>query len=171
MIKQTKNLLRHFLDQFLAIVLIGYAIASMCNSPKSAAATFRRIGDLPGRNFCSNVRGISPDGIHVFGTSPSELNPGEPNSPGQLGEAFTWNSEEEIHGLGQPPGAVPPDGRFIGISKSSSRDGRLVVGTNLFESAFGDIVSSEAFLWSSDEGFMDLGPLPQGFVTSTVLLT
>jgi len=106
-------------------------------------ATFESLGVLPGGQN-SMAHAVSADGTIVVGQSESSLGP-------MSGiEAFRWNENEGIVGLGDLPGGI-----FTSFAHGVSSDGNIIVGTG-----WGDGFT-EALRWENNvmEG---IGFLPGG---------
>src|SRR3972149_3043660 len=91
-INPTRNtLMKNTRNTLLAAVLLA-----LCCRAGHAAATFTRLGALPGGFVASGGRGVSADGSVVMGYGNSAS--GE--------EAFRWTSGGGMVGLGDLPGGV-----------------------------------------------------------------
>jgi probable HAF family extracellular repeat protein len=113
--------------------------------PNSAlAATFQRLGHLPGGGLGSGAGALSADGSVVVGASDIGLLWAQ--------EAFRWTSGGGMVGLGHLPG-----GGADSSAEAVSADGSVVVGYSDTAAAF-----AEAFRWTSGGGMVGLGHLPGG---------
>jgi probable HAF family extracellular repeat protein len=103
------------------------------------------LGDLPGGDTNSAAYGVSADGRTVIGASSSNLGD----------EAFIWDENNGMRGLGMPPGWTSSGATAV------SADGTIVVGG-------GDTPDgSRGFLWTEAGGFtiLNLSPVDQGFTS------
>jgi probable HAF family extracellular repeat protein len=125
----------------IAIVASAMLLAVLARPSAVPAATFLRLGDLPGGNYASGANGVSSDGCAVVGVGNSATG----------SEAFRWTLAEGMIGLGDLPGGSTNSGAW-----NVSGDGRVVVGTSA--SANG----TEAFRWTANTGMIGLGDLPGG---------
>jgi probable HAF family extracellular repeat protein len=121
-----QNVLR--LVRFSLAVALMFALGT---EPRSEAANFQGLGDLPGGAFASRASAVSADGLTVvgYGGSPKEIDY----------EAFRWTEATGMVGFG-----------VFSFAWGVSRDGLIVVG--------GD--GREAFRWSPGTGMVGLSVLP-----------
>lgn len=126
----------HSLVAFVALVLVSLV------SPLPAA-TFTRLGDLPGGSFDSDALGISATGGVVVGDSSSTKG----------FEAMRWTLSGGMVGLGSLPGGLS----FDSLAEAVSADGSVVVGRSQ-----GTAPVETAFRWSAATGMVDLGKLAGG---------
>jgi probable HAF family extracellular repeat protein len=115
------------------------------------------LGHLPG-GFQSSALGVSADGSAIVGRSNS-VNSDEGGTYSGLSEAFRWNSDDGMVGLGFLPGGITSS-----VARAVSADGSVVVGSSGSGSV--DAGAQEAFRWTSDGGMVGLGDLPGGHVRS-----
>jgi probable HAF family extracellular repeat protein len=101
------------------------------------------LGDLPGGNDDTVVRGISDDGEIIVGTGRSGKEP-------LITEAFRWTAKSGMVGLG----ALRED-TFESTANDASLDGSIIVGDNIATS----FVRDEAFIWSETGGMRSLQEL------------
>jgi len=104
------------------------------------APAFMGVGDLDGQNFASEALGLASNAPVVVGTSQSKA---------ALDEAFRWDPDGGIAGLGDLPG-----GSTFSIATDASGDGSVVVGRSNSDNG------TEAFLWTEADGMIGLGDLP-----------
>ena len=123
----------------LLLVTIAY-------STTIQAATFTRLGDLPGGIFESFAHSISADGTVVVGESRT--------SNGI--EAFRWTMNSGMVGLGDLSGGV-----FLSRANGVSADGSVIVGSGTNASG------TEAFRWTMNDGMVGLGDFPGSAFEST----
>ena len=123
----------------LASGLAGSGLSEVrgTNSRTATAATFRRLGDLPGGAFSSEANAVSADGFVVVGKSAS-------SSSGE--EAFRWTSAQGMVGLGLPNEAASSTASDV------SADGSVVVGTAYHGGWFGVI---SPFRWTAGTGAVE----------------
>lgn len=106
----------------------------------AATRTMRGLGSLPGGGLYSEAVAVTSDGATVVGRS------GSGNAPeGSGSEAFVWDAERGMRGLGDLPGSV-----FHSEALDVSDDGQTVVGFSVTEA------TSEAFLWRPETGMQSL---------------
>ncbi len=101
------------------------------------------IGDLPGGEFRSTARGVSPRGDILVGSSSSE------RSGENSGETYRWTAETGMVALGDLPG-----GSFRSGASAISADGLVIVGGGRSEQGL------EAYRWTAETGMVGLGDLP-----------
>ncbi len=97
------------------------------------------MGDLPGGEFRSDARGVSPDGRIIVGWGKSDKG----------SEAFRWTAETGMVGIGDLGG-----GTFSSSARAISADGLVIVGGSNSHNG------TEAFRWTAESGMVGLGALP-----------
>lgn len=123
------------------VIVVGALLAP---APAYAqTATFTPLGHLPGPYPATSAVDVSEHGAFVAGTSRSYV--------GYWGEAYRWDSDQGMVGLGLLPGHNQSHAGAI------SPDGGSVVGYGVAAPN-----NWEAFAWSSDTGMFGLGDLPGG---------
>ncbi len=128
-----------FVHAMIAAFAVGIAVLP---SHAQRTAAFSGLGDLPGGDVNSVSHGISADGSTAIGWS--LYGDGFPG----LAQAFRWNAEEGMIGIGFLPGGSESHANRV------SSDGRWIVGNG--SSSQG----GQAFRWSTVTGMQGLGDLP-----------
>ncbi len=126
-------------------------------------SNFGDIGGVPGKEYLTFARDISTDGSTVVGVSGTVSSANAANVNGNWyeypvsvdAEAFVWNPEQGIMGLGDLSG-----GSIFSAAYGVSADGSTVVGQS--SSANG----TEAFVWTAGSGMVGLGDLAGGVFAS-----
>src|SRR5262245_47092881 len=95
------------------------ALLAMVVPSVAGAASFVRLGDLPGGGLSSFATGVSADGSVVVGSSSSATSGPNPDDR----EAFRWTAATGMVGLGFLPGGTFSDSGAFGVSA----DGSVVV--------------------------------------------
>jgi probable HAF family extracellular repeat protein len=113
------------------------AVMSFSAGQAALAASFTRLGSLPGGLFDSHARSVSADGSVVVGYG-----------LGVKGyEAFRWTEDDGMVGLGHLPGGTFGHSYAFGVSANSS----VIIGTSSVGNSY------EAFRWTKDDGMVGLG--------------
>ena len=103
------------------------------------------MGDLPGGDFFSAVRGVSARGDILVGYSSSER-----STEGHV-EGFIWTEETGMVDLGDLPDyAIDSGARCVSV------DGRVIAGGMVFDQG------NEAIRWTEEDGMVRLGDFPGG---------
>ena len=98
------------------------------------------LGDLPGGIFLSSATAVTPSGNYIVGDS-SSVN----GTAGNRIEAYIWNEQTGMIGLGDLPG-----GQFESSAFDVSADGTTVVGASAVDDGY------QAFIWRPDNGMRNL---------------
>lgn len=112
----------------------------------TSASGMQALGSLPG-GVVTSADGISSDGLVIVGSSDSS----------QGTQAYRWTSETGMVGLGDLAG-----GQFASVAKATSADGSVVVGWGTSGAFSSPGNGRQAIRWTSSEGMVGLGFLPEG---------
>jgi len=123
------------------VVLVGLVWSTVLQSPSVATAqalSFQGLGDLPGEEFWSEARGISPYGHTVVGSGKSWASDRD---------AFRWTTATGIQRLGDiPPGAYHPQ------PSDASAFGTVVVGYMAYRAGTSQGYC-QGYYWTEADGF------------------
>lgn len=180
---------------------LSFVLLLCASAVDAQTAQFIRLGHLPGPYPSSDAAGVSANGEVVTGTSRSHV--------GYWGEAYRWDAQTGMAGLGLLPGhnqshaaAISPDGGWVvgygvqspehweafawsadtgmfglgdlpggqhkSTARGASRNGRVIVGRATVDAAGWDSETSEAFMWTPQDGMIGLGTIsPSGMKPSS----